>query len=209
MSTLSEANGPPFSPLPADAHLLEPIMARAQHDPTCVVAACREGTDFVDVTAAELLEQVRALAKGLIAAFVMPGERVVVMSHTRLEWLLLDYAILAVGAVTVPVYETSAAEQLHWILADSAAVLAVVETPAMRALLDGIGDDEMPCRETIVIDLGGLGDLVNRGRPITDESLDERIGSLTIDDIATVIYTSGTTGRPKGCVLTHGNLRAK
>ncbi|MGH9229454.1 MAG: AMP-dependent synthetase/ligase, partial [Acidimicrobiales bacterium] len=208
MTGPGEATGPPFSGLPRDAHLLQPIVARARRDPDLVVAAYREGDAFVEVTASALLGRVRALAKGLIASGVMPGERVVLMSHTRLEWLLLDYAILAAGAVTVPVYETSAAEQLHWILADSGAALAIVETRAMRALLDDIGDEQATVREAIVIDAGELDQLIARGRHIADQVLDARIGSLTIEHIATIIYTSGTTGRPKGCVLTHGNLRA-
>jgi long-chain acyl-CoA synthetase len=180
---------------------------RARQDPTAVVAAHRQGAAFVDLTAGELFDRVRALAKGLIASGITPGERVVLMSHTRLEWLLLDYAILAAGAVTVPVYETAAAEQLSWILADSGASLAIVETPAMRALHEDL-DDRGAVPATMVVDAGALDDLAARGRHIEDGVLDARIGALTVDDIATIIYTSGTTGRPKGCVLTHGNLRA-
>ena len=112
VQTMTEATGPAFTPLAADAHLLRPLIERAAANPTAPVAAYRRGDEFVDVTAAEFLERVRALAKGLIATGVDEGDRVVLMSHTRLEWLVVDYAILAAGGVTVPAYETSSAEQL-------------------------------------------------------------------------------------------------
>ena len=123
--------------------------------------------------------------------------------HTRLEWLVLDYAILAVGAVTVPIYETSSPEQVEWILSDSGAVLAVVETPAMRWTYDEVHAHATACREALVIDEGGLDELAARGREVDDATLDERIAGISADRLATIVYTSGTTGRPKGCMQTH------
>lgn len=200
-----EAIGPDLGELPGRAHLLEPVLARGRAEPDRIVAAHRVGDELVDVSAGAFLHRVRRLAAGVIASGVRSGDRVVLMARTRLEWLELDYAILAAGAVTVPVYETSAAEQLQWILDDSGAVLVVVETPEMRELLDVAGSDR---RDVLVIDDGGLDELVRRGEDVPDEDLDARLAGLRTDDIATIVYTSGTTGRPKGCVLTHGNLRA-
>jgi long-chain acyl-CoA synthetase len=199
--------GPDLAPLAASAHLLEPVMRRAEHEPARPVAAYREGDAFVDVTAQDFYGRVRSLAKGLIASGVAPGDRVALLSHTRLEWLLLDYAILAAGGVTVPIYETSSAEQLQWILSDSGAVLAVVETPAMRSTYDEVHAHASGCREALVIAEGGLDELSARGRDVADATLDDRIADITADDLATIVYTSGTTGRPKGCIQTHGNLR--
>jgi long-chain acyl-CoA synthetase len=133
---------------------------------------------------------------------------VALMSHTRLEWLLVDYAILAAGGVTVPVYETSSAEQLQWILEDSEAVMVILETPRMAVLHDEVARDTPHCRRRFVIDSGGLWELGDRGANIEDAVLDRRIAELTADRLATIVYTSGTTGRPKGCVITHGNLVA-
>ncbi len=161
---------------------------------------------FVDVTVQDFYGRVRALAKGLIASGVAPGDRVALMSHTRLEWLLVDYAILAAGAVTVPIYETSSAEQVQWILGDSGAVLAVVETPALRSIYDEVHAHASACREVLVIDEGGVDELAARGRDVDDATLDERIAGITADSLATIVYTSGTTGRPKGCMQTQRNL---
>jgi long-chain acyl-CoA synthetase len=108
--------------------------------------------------------------------------------------------------VSVPAYETSSAEQVQWILADSGAVFAVVETAAMRTMVDEVGESTA-CRDVFTIDAGGLDDLIAKGREVTDAALDARISAITTDRIASIVYTSGTTGRPKGCVLTHGNLR--
>ena len=110
---MREVSGPVMDRLPATAHLLQPVIDRAVRDPGRPVAAYRDGDRFVDVTASDLYDRIRRLAKGLIACGVQEGDRVALMAHTRLEWLLVDYAILAAGGVTVPVYETSSAEQLR------------------------------------------------------------------------------------------------
>jgi long-chain acyl-CoA synthetase len=206
--TQRSATGPDLAPLPADTHLLEPVMRWAEKEPTRPMAAVRRGDEFVDVSAQDFSRRVRALAKGLIASGVAPGDRVVILSHTRLEWLLVDYAILAAGAATVPIYETSSPEQVQWILGDSGAVLAVVETSAMRSTYDEVHADASACREALVIDEGGLDELAARGGDVDDAALDERIAGITSDRLATIVYTSGTTGRPKGCMQTHGNLCA-
>lgn len=201
------ATGATMTPLPLTAHLLQPVIERAEQDPHHPVAAHREGDRFTDVTAAEFHIRIRKLAKGLIANGVRPGQRVGLMSHTRLEWLLVDYAILAAGAITVPVYETSSAEQLQWILSDSEAVAAVFETTAMLEMFQTIAAKVPSCGAAFVIDDGDLGILTTEGERIDDRELDQRIAALTTDRLATIVYTSGTTGRPKGCALTHGNLR--
>jgi long-chain acyl-CoA synthetase len=200
------AAGLGLAPLAARAHLLEPVMCWAEREPARPVAAYHVGDAFVDVSAQDFYGRVRSLAKGLIASGVAPGDRVVIMSHTRLEWLLVDYAILAAGAVTVPIYETSSAEQVQWILSDSGAVLAVVETAAMRSAYDEVDVHATACREALVIDDGGLDELATRGGDVDDATLDERIAGLTADGLATIVYTSGTTGRPKGCMQTQSNL---
>jgi long-chain acyl-CoA synthetase len=189
-------------------HLLQPVIAWAENEPGRPVAAIREGDRFSDVTAGDFYGRVRRLAKGLVASGIEAGDRVVLMSHTRLEWLLVDYAILAAGAVTVPIYETSSAEQAEWILGDSGARLAVLETPAMGALYAQVHWHASACREALVIDDGGLDQLEARGSDVDDATVDERIAAITTDRVATIVYTSGTTGRPKGCVQTQGNLCA-
>ena len=199
--------GPAMEPIPKDAHLLQPVMTWAASEPDRALAAYREGDRFVEVTAHELYQRCRALAKGFLAAGLQPGERVALMSSTRLEWVIVDYAVLAAGGVTVPIYDTSSAEQVQWIVGDSEARLLVVETPAMRQIYDTLAPQLPDCREAVVIDEGGLDDLVRRGESVDDATLDARIAAITTEDVATIIYTSGTTGRPKGCVLTHGNLR--
>lgn len=202
---MREVTGPPLTPLVPGQHLLQPLLERAREHPAQPIAAYREGSGFLDVTAADLYDRVTRLAKGLMASGVGPGDRVALMSHTRLEWLLIDYAILAVGAVTVPIYETSSAEQVAWILSDSGAVILFAETAAMAGLAVAAGQ-ATSCREIVVVE-DGLAALEGRGDRADDAELDQRIGDLTADGLATIVYTSGTTGRPKGCALTHANLR--
>ncbi|MGN9893453.1 AMP-dependent synthetase/ligase [Micromonospora sp. L31] len=158
------------------------------------------------VTCEQFRDDVLTLARGFIAAGVAHGDRVGLMSRTRYEWSLVDYALWSVGAVTVPVYETSSAEQLGWILADSGAVGCVVETAAHDAMLAGLRDDLPALRQTWQIDGGGLIALAGQGRTVDDGQVEARRRAVSGEDLATIVYTSGTTGRPKGCALTHRNI---
>jgi long-chain acyl-CoA synthetase len=159
-----------------------------------------------DVTAAEFLEQVTAVAKGLVAVGLQPGDRVALMSRTRYEWTLLDYAIWFAGGVSVPVYETSGVEQVGWILSDSGASVAVVETPEHRKRVEESGATDHALGQVWCLDEGGLERLVTLGADCPDEVVMQRRSSLRPDSLATMVYTSGTTGRPKGCLLTHGSF---
>ncbi len=188
-------------------HLVVPIITHARERGGEPLLAYRDGDRFVDVPAAEVWRRIQAIAKGLIARGVEPGDRVALMSSTRMEWTLFDYAILAAGAVTVPIYETSSAGQVEWILSDSGAVAAVFETAELKATSYDEIAERVDTAHVLVIDDGAVDELVAAGADVDDETLQARLDALTTDDVATLIYTSGTTGRPKGCVLTHGNLR--
>lgn len=205
---MKTATGPALAPVGADVHLLQALLDRGRAEPEAKIASYREGDRFVDVTVREFIARVRCVARGLIASGVEPGDRVALMAHTRLEWLVIDYGILAAGAVTVPVYDTSSVEQVRWILSDSGAVLMLVETSAMAAATVSVRPDAPACREVLVIDDGALDELERRGTTVADADVDARIATLDAAAIATIIYTSGTTGMPKGCVLTHGNMCA-
>ncbi len=128
------------------------------------------------------------------------------MASTRYEWTLIDFAIWTAGGVTVPVYETSSAEQVQWILSDSAAVSCFVETPAHKAIVDEVNGSLSGLKNTWVIDAGALDELKAAGASVPDNDLESRRTSVKAADLATIIYTSGTTGRPKGCELTHANF---
>ncbi|MEO3924916.1 AMP-binding protein [Micromonosporaceae bacterium B7E4] len=160
----------------------------------------------VRVSCRQFRDDVQGLARGLIAAGVGPGDRVALMSRTRYEWTLVDYALWSIGAVTVPVYETSSPEQLGWMLSDSGAVGCVVETAEHAAMLADLRPDLPALRQAWRIDSGDLIELVARGRAVDDAQVETRRRAVTPADVATIVYTSGTTGRPKGCVLTHRNI---
>ena len=163
---------------------------------------------WVDVTNAEFLADVHALAKGLMAAGIGLGERVAIMSKTRYEWTLADFAVWTAGAVSVPIYETSSTEQVSWIVTDAGCAAVILETPTHARTLAAVHADHPVLRHVWQIDDGGLDKLKAAGREITDEALGTRRGKVSRADVATVIYTSGTTGRPKGCQLTHDNFMA-
>jgi len=203
---VQEYSTPTLLELGDDASLLDAVQANAHDAPDEAVFTRRVDGRWVPVTAKEFATEVAALAAGLIAKGVQVGDRVGLMSKTRYEWTLCDYAIWTAGAVTVPVYETSSAEQVQWNLADSGAVLVVLESVAHRATYDGVAT-QLPAVATVVqIDGGGLEELAAAGRDVPASALAERRATLRPDSLATIIYTSGTTGRPKGCELTHGNL---
>lgn len=153
------------------------------------------------VTAAQVAERVRAIAAALVRAGVEPGDRVLLMSRTRLEWTLTDYAIWTAGAVTVPIYETSSAEQVAWIASDSGAVAAVVETAAQRSVMEALPDGERP-GTVLCVEAGEL-EMLPDATDAEAAALRARLEAVEPDALATIIYTSGTTGRPKGCELTH------
>ncbi len=182
------------------------VVRNATERPAAV--AYRRSVDgrWQDVTCADFLAEASALAKGLVAAGVEPGDRVGLMSRTRYEWTLTDVAIWFAGAVTVPVYETSSSDQVEWVLSDAGAVAVVVETSQQSATVDALRDRVPTLRHCWQIDGGGLDTLTERGADVTDPDLEERRSRSGLDDLATIIYTSGTTGRPKGCELTHGNF---
>jgi long-chain acyl-CoA synthetase len=179
---------------------------RADPDPRSWPARWSGRGGALPVTCRQFRVDVQALARGFVAAGIAHGDRVGLMSRTRYEWTLVDYALWSIGAVTVPVYDTSSPEQLEWILTDSGAVGCVVETADHAAMLAGVRDGLPALRQTWRIDSGGLIELTAQGRTIEDAQVDACRRAVSGDDMATIVYTSGTTGRPKGCVLTHRNI---
>ena len=205
---MREYSIPALADIPAAANLADMITRRAAEQPRAV-ALRRKAADgtWEDVTTSQLAGQVQALAKGLIAAGIAPGDRVALMSHTRYEWTLVDYAVWTAGAVVVPIYETSSAEQAEWILSDSAARAVIAETDAFEKMItDARG--RLPALEHLWRVQPGLSDLAASGAGVSDDTLARRARTSKAADPATVIYTSGTTGRPKGCQLSHENLLA-
>lgn len=160
------------------------------------------------VTCRQFRDDVLAVARGFVAAGITRGDRVGLLSRTRYEWSMVDYALWAIGAVSVPIYDTSSTEQIRWMLGDSGAVGCVLETADHAAAVAGMRTELPELRQTWRIDAGDLIDLVARGRAVDATEVDARRTAVTGDDIATIVYTSGTTGPPKGCVLTHRNLSA-
>jgi long-chain acyl-CoA synthetase len=209
-----EFSVPALVEIPATANLAKAVFRRAAEQPQAVVLRRPAvpgdlGGQWTDVTAAEFRDQVVAIAKGLVAAGIAAGDRVALMSHTRYEWTLIDYAIWSAGAVTVPVYETSSAEQAEWILSDSGARAVFVETAAFEELIEEFRE-RVPALEHIwVIEdapPSSFDSLIESGAAIGQEAVSERASAVAASSLASIIYTSGTTGRPKGCELTHENL---
>lgn len=203
---MREYSSPPTYTLPAVGNLTDDLVSNARIDPTRVVVSRRVGSRWADVTAAELLADVREVASGLIAAGVAAGDRVALISRTRYEWTVLDYAIWYAGALTVPIYETSSPPQIGWILSDSGSVLVVAEAADHAARVESVRGDLPGLRRLVTIDDGGLDELITAGRSVSESTLEARRGEVAPSTAATLIYTSGTTGQPKGCVLTHGNF---
>jgi long-chain acyl-CoA synthetase len=184
------------------------LAERVEEDPgsTYVELKVGLGGTWTPMSVLEFSNNAAALAKGLVELGIEPGDRVAIMCRTRYEWTLLDFAIWAAGAVPVPVYETSSADQVQWILSDSGVRLAVVETFAHAAVVESVHDRLPELGHVLVIDQGAVQTLVEEGAGVDDAEIERRSMLATSDDLATIIYTSGTTGRPKGVELTHGNF---
>ncbi|MGW6130000.1 AMP-dependent synthetase/ligase [Cellulomonas sp. NPDC055163] len=205
---MDEIHTPPLVEARPDENLNDLLAARVASTPDRPLIEIKSPGDgpWIPLTARAFDAEVVALAKGLVARGVQPGDRVGIMSRTRYEWTLLDWATWAAGAVPVPVYETSSAEQVLWILTDADVSLLVVESAEHAATVAEVRADAPHLREVLVIDDGAVETLVAGGTGVEDAEIVRRRALADLDDVATIIYTSGTTGRPKGARLTHGNF---
>ncbi len=192
--------------IPTTGNLTDDVVSNAAQHPEVIAFSLREANTWTDVTTTAFATQVRSVAKGLIAVGTQPGDRVALISKTRFEWTVLDYAIWFAGLVTVPIYETSSAHQIQWILSDSGARAVIVENEAHQTRVNEIRPGLEGLHHVWSIEEDALDVLSRLGKDVDDDVLEQRRTTATPEDPATLIYTSGTTGRPKGCVLTHGNF---
>jgi long-chain acyl-CoA synthetase len=204
---MNEVTTPALVPSATAGNLTNLIAERAWFEPERITMSRPLGDGWQSVTAREVDEEVRATAKGLIAAGIGIGDRVAIMARTRYEWTILDFAIWYAGAVVVPIYDTSSAEQIDWILNDSSTVGIIVETPALRELVQTV--QPAHTKHVWVMTEDVLTVLRNAGAQVSDDEIERRRAALGPDTLATLIYTSGTTGKPKGVSLTHGNFLAE
>jgi len=224
---LREFTIPPLVTAPQAGGLADAVFVNATEEPDRVVLGRRttapsqspadiaDAADapadapWQDVTAARFRDEVMAVAKGLLAQGIRFGDRVGLMSRTRYEWTVLDFALWSIGAQPVPIYPTSSSEQVRWMLHDSAAVACVVEHED-HAMTIGAVIDELPQLTRLwQLDSDALAEIAAAGTEIDDDVVHRHRNAVTPEAIATVIYTSGTTGRPKGCVITHANFMAE
>jgi long-chain acyl-CoA synthetase len=205
---VQEHVAPPLVAPTTEGSLADLPARNAVNNPGRIAFSRKESGRWVQVTAAEFDSDVRAVAKGFIASGIKPGDRVAIMSKTRYEWTLTDFAIWAAGAVTVPIYETSSAEQVNWILSDSEAAGIILETPSHQAILDEARSRLPGLAHVWQLDAGAIAELTALGASVSDADLAAATSGVNRASTATIIYTSGTTGRPKGVQLTHDNFLA-
>ncbi len=192
-------------------NITDDVVRNAEDWPDTVGLKRKVNGTWTPVTWREFAAQVRGLAAGFIAAGIQPGDRVALMSRTRFEWPVIDYAILTAGGVTVPIYPTSSLEQIEWILGDSGAVAVIAETDDHAGKIAAVRAGLPALRHVWEIDgslFGGLPELTALGAQVTPEQVEEQRRTRGAGDLAEIVYTSGTTGRPKGCMLSHGNIVA-
>ena len=189
---------------PSHENITDLLLNRVRKTPNIPLYAIEKTPGvWTDVSAKDFLEQVEDLAKGFIAAGIRPGDAVAIMSRTRYEWALVDYALWFAGAVSVPIYETSAPAQIEWVLSDSGAVALFVETSEHLSRFESIKTSVPSVKQVWKFEDDSLVKLVAMGREVSEEKLEQARSSQNLDSLATIIYTSGTTGKPKGCELLH------
>jgi long-chain acyl-CoA synthetase len=197
---------PPVVAADPEANVTDLLVDRVAASPDQPLFAVPDGTGWRDISTAEFHRQVVALAKGFAAVGIQPGDKVGFLARTTYDWTLVDFALFFAGAVMVPVYETSSAAQIEWILSDSGATACIVESAEHSARLAEVRSDLPLVRDVWTMHGGDLDRLVSQGAAIDDAEIERRRNLAVGSDIATLIYTSGSTGRPKGCVLTHSNF---
>ncbi|MBK4146324.1 AMP-dependent synthetase/ligase [Corynebacterium macginleyi] len=213
--TLQQVHTPADFNIEPGETCLTALMDTAKKRPHGVMFTRPANYEWVNVTGKEFINEVFEVAQGLIALGVEQGDRIALISATRYEWSLLDYAIWAAGAASVPVYPSSSASQVRWIIEDSGAVLAITETREHSELVENLvlQDDGEPnlkgsssqLRRVLEINSSAIDTLKFEGRSVGTDEVSARIAATNTDDLASLVYTSGTTGRPKGCILTHRN----
>ena len=201
---MNQISVPAIVPAASAGNLTNLVSERAWFEPERIMLSRPLGDGWQNVTAKEFEAEVKATAKGLIAAGVNIGDRVAIMSRTRYEWTILDFAVWYAGGCVVPIYDTSSAEQIDWILNDSGSVAIIVETPALRDLVKTVQPAHTKKMWTMTENV--LATLAYDGSSISDEEIEKRRNALLPETLATLIYTSGTTGKPKGVQLTHANF---
>ena len=203
---MNQFETPVVVPADPEANATDLLVQRVAATPDAALFSIPDGAGWKDVTAAEFHRQVVALAKGLVAAGIEPGDMIGLMCKTRYEWTLIDFAAWFAGAVLVPIYETSSPAQVQWNLSDSGAKAVILETAEMFSRFDEVHPDLPLIQNVWQLHLGDLDKLVAGGADVPDAEIERRRNLARGEDIGTLIYTSGSTGRPKGCVLTHANF---
>lgn len=187
-----------------DTNITDLLVDRFHKTPDLPLFAIQDDSGkWNDIAARTFYEEVVAVAKGLMACGIAPGQAVAIMSRTRYEWTLIDFAIWFAGAVSVPIYESSSPSQMEWILTDSDSVALFLENAEHHERFNEIEEATPLVQNIWTIDDGAIAYLSERGQSVTDETLEARRKSAKLHDLATLIYTSGTTGQPKGCELLH------
>jgi long-chain acyl-CoA synthetase len=197
---------PPIALAPDERNITDDLYEIAAAAPDHVSLSRLVDGRWQPVTTGQFVDEVRRVAAGLIAAGIEPGDRVALMSATRYEWCVIESAIFVAGAVLVPIYDTSSAEQVWWILADSGAKAVFVESLDHAKTVAEVVPRLHDPITVWGIDAGDLGRVVDGGRAVSDDEVEARRRARGASDLAMIIYTSGTTGRPKGCQLVHGNF---
>ncbi|MFI6654149.1 AMP-dependent synthetase/ligase [Streptomyces sp. NPDC050523] len=204
---MREFTSPALTLAPTVGGLADVVFERAQKDPLHISLGRKDdGGQWRDVTAAEFRDEVLALAKGLLARGIRFGDRVAIMSRTRYEWTLFDFALWTIGAQVVPIYPTSSAEQCFWMLYDAECTAAIVEHEDHAMTIATVIDRLPQLHQLWQLDNDCLHELYDAGAHLDDDLVHRHRQAITPDSVATIIYTSGTTGRPKGCVITHGSF---